>query len=127
MYAVLYKDGNLLSEDLTYSEALKCASWSDELQIVDQDHATKLSVWYTEMGGPWGYGHKEPSFITYGPLKTCIVRLYKWMQEESRIWGPDWREVRDFFARCSLTINGMDKTNWMLEQADSINSKMIFI
>lgn len=127
MYAVLTPYGDVIDDNLSYADALKFKDCDNTLEVVDMSNASKLSVWYTELGGPYGYGHKEPSFITYGPLKTCISRLYKWMKEEARIWGPDWRDVYDYFRHCDLTINGEDKTKWMIKQAHSINNKMIFV
>lgn len=96
------------------------------VDLIDTTKVSKISVWYTELSGPWGYGHQEESFATYGGLKRCIINLYKWMQNEASIWGPDARDIKDYFKHCSLTINNVDKTKWLLNQIDMINRNTIF-
>jgi hypothetical protein len=96
------------------------------VELVDTTKASKLSVTYTELGGPWGYGHQEESFITYGGLKRCIINLYNWMKSEASIWGPDVREVKDYFRHCSLYINNENKTQWLLNQIDKIDKSTLF-
>lgn len=71
--------------------------------------------------------NQEVSFETYGPLKVCIRRLYKWMQEESSFWGPDPRDVRDYFKHCTLYINEKSYTNWFQRQVESINMRTLYI
>lgn len=92
------------------------------VELVDTTKVSKVTVWYTELSGPWGYGHQEESFATYGGLKRCIINLYKWIQSEVSIWGPDF----DYFRHCSLTVNNVDKTQWLLNQIDKIDRNIIF-
>lgn len=92
------------------------------VELVDTTKVSKITVWYTELSGPWGYGHQEESFATYGGLKRCIINLYKWIQSEVSIWGPD----SDYFRHCSLTINNVDKTQWLLNQINKIDKNIIF-
>ena len=95
-------------------------------ELVEVAKATKLSVTYTELSGPWGYGHQEESFATYGGLRQCIINLYNWVKSEASVWGPDTRDIKDYFRHCSLIINGEDKTKWLLSQIDKINRNIIF-
>ena len=96
------------------------------VELVDTTNTSKLSVTYTELSGPWGYGHQEESFATYGGLKRCIINLYKWMQSEASVCGPDTRDIKDYFRHCSLYINNENKTEWLLSQIDKIDRNMIF-
>lgn len=97
------------------------------LCLVDTDKAIKLEVVYTELGGPWGYGTKSPEFTTYGPLKGVIRKLIIWMKETTRTFGPDPRDVKDFFRHCSLTVGGENKTDWILRQVENINLKNLYL
>ena len=92
------------------------------VELVDTTKVSKVTVWYTELSGHWGYGHQEESFATYGGLKRCIINLYKWIQSEVSIWGPDF----EYFRHCSLTVNNVDKTQWLLNQIDKIDRNIIF-
>ena len=96
------------------------------VEIVDINHASKIIVTYTELGGPWGYGHQEEPFTTYGGLKACISNLCKWMQSTASTFGPDARDVKDFFRHCSLYVNDTNKTQWLLGQIGKIDNKTIF-
>ena len=126
-YAVLHKNGQLIDCYPSLEQAKRVLALYPDLELVDTSKATKLTVTYTELGGPWGYGHQEPSFITYGPLKKCISNLIKWMQETARVFGPDARDIRDYFRHCSLYVAGQDKTKWLMKQVDGINMKTMYV
>jgi hypothetical protein len=83
-------------------------------------NTSSIIVTYTELGGPHGYGHQEESFATYGGIRRCIINLYKWVQRETSIWGPDLRDIKDYFKNCHVSINGKDKTEWFLHQIDKM-------
>lgn len=120
MYAIqLTSNGQLV--DLCESKE-QAASWIKKypVEVVDTTNASCIEVIYTELGGPQGYGHQEPSFTTYGSLVPCMKNLFKWMQESARTFGPDWREIRDFFNHCRLYVNHEDKSNWLFKQVDKI-------
>jgi hypothetical protein len=123
-YAIQYK-GQVIDYCNTKEQA---TYWMKQhkVELVEIANASKIEVVYTELGGPWGYGHQEPSFTTYGGLLPCIRRLYSWIQSEASIWGPDARDVKDYFRHCSLYINGKNRTKWLLSQIDKIDRKTIF-
>ena len=77
-YAILNKCNGQLAD---YCESIEQAKWfinqPDVFELVEIANASKVEVIYTELGGPWGYGHQEPSFITYGSLLSCIRHLMK--------------------------------------------------
>ena len=127
-YAILSKSNGQL---IDYCESTEQADWfvnqPDKFELVDTIHSSKIEVIYTELGGPWGYGHQEPSFTTYGGLLPCIRRLYKWMQEEARIWGPDPRDIRDYFKNCRLYVNGEDKFEWFYQQYQKLDLKSLYV
>jgi hypothetical protein len=97
------------------------------VELVNTTTSSKVSVIYTEIGGPWGYGHQEESFTTYGGITKCMFNLMKWIQETTRTFGPDIREIKDFLRHCSLNINGQNKTEWFLAQVDKIKKETIFV
>jgi hypothetical protein len=127
-YAILSKSNGQLMD---YCESIEQADWfvnqPDKFELVDTTHSSKIEVIYTELGGPWGYGHQEPSFTTYGGLLPCIRRLYKWMQEEARVWGPDPRDIRDYFKNCRLYVNGEDKFDWWYNQYQKLDLKSLYV
>lgn len=127
-YAILSKSNGQLMD---YCESIEQAKWfinqSDKFELVDTTHSSKIEVIYTELGGPNGYGHQEPSFTTYGGLLPCIRRLYKWMQEEARVWGPDPRDIRDYFKNCRLYVNGEDKFDWWYNQYQKLDLKSLYV
>ena len=127
-YAILSKsDGQLID----YCESIEQADWfvnqPNVFELVEIANASKVEVISTELGGPWGYGYQEPSFITYGGLLPCIRRLYKWIQEEARFWGPDPRDIRDYFKNCRLYVNGEDKSNWWYNQYQKLDLKSLYV
>jgi hypothetical protein len=129
-YAILCKEsGDLYTkcEDPNDPQVKRMLEHSPELEVVDTKHTSHLFIHYAEMGGPNGYGYEEPAFETYGSLNDCIRRMLKWMQKEVTFWGPDPRDVRDYFRHCSLTINGKDYTKRWLIEVDKINMKTLYI
>lgn len=125
-YAIQFKSNGRI---IDYCETQEQADFwlkNYPVEIVDTTKTSKITVWYTELSGPWGYGHQEESFATYGGLKRCIINLINWMKSEARVWGPDARDIKDYFRHCSLTVNNTDKTQWLLNQIDKINRDTIF-
>jgi len=127
-YAIQHK---ISGQVVDYCETRDQASYwlnmkEDNLEVVEIANASKVEVIYTELGGPNGYGHQEPSFTTYGGLFPCMRNLMKWMQSTARTFGPDWRDVKDFFRHCRLYINNEDKSNWLFSQIELIHKDMIF-
>ena len=84
-----------------------------------------IVVTYTELGGPHGYGHQECSFETYGGITRCIINLYKWTQSQTSIFGPDLRDIKDYFKNCRVEVNGKDKSEWLLEQINKMKGMYI--
>ena len=124
-YAIL-----LNGQAIDYCDTPDQASyWMAEgpVELVEIAKASKVVVQYTELSGPLGYGHQEESFATYGALLPCVRRLYKWMQDTARTFGPDPREIRDFFKHCRLYINEEDKSEWFFEQVDKLNLKALYL
>ena len=127
MIAIQHKvSGQLIDLCETRDQAQFWTSHYKEVELVDTDNASKIEVIYTELGGPWGYGHQEPSFTTYGGLLPCMRNLIKWMQSSARTFGPDWRDVKDFFRHCRLYVNNEDRSNWLFSQIELIHKDMIF-
>ena len=125
-YAIQFKDNGRV---IDYCETREQAEhWLNnyQVEIVDTTKSAKVTVTYTELGGPWGYGHQEESFATFGALLPCVRNLIKWMLETARTFGPDARDVKDFFRHCSLYVNDTNKTQWLLGQVDKIDTKTIF-
>lgn len=128
MIAVQHKvSGQLIDLCETRDQAQFWTSHYKEVELVDTTNASKIEVIYTELGGPWGYGHQEPSFTTYGGLLPCIRRLISWMQKEVRVWGPDPRDVRDYFKHCRLYVNGEDKFDWWYNQYQKLDLKSLYV
>lgn len=125
-YAIQHKSNGQLIDYCETKEHAKFFLDNYPVELIEINKASKITVTYTELGGPWGYGHQEESFVTYGGLKTCISNLYKWMQSTASTFGPDAREVKDFLRHCRLYVNGKDKTSWLLSQVDKIDTKTIY-
>ena len=125
-YAIQLKTNGQLVDYCESREQAKALLDSYPVELIEIAKASKLVVTYTELGGPWGYGHQEDSFTTYGGLKTCISNLCKWMQSTASTFGPDARDVRDFFRHCRLYVNGKDKSSWLLSQIEKINPETIY-
>jgi hypothetical protein len=126
MIAVQHKVSGQLIDLCETRDQAQCWLSYKEVELVDTDNASKIEVIYTELGGPWGYGNQEPSFTTYGGLLPCVRRLCMWMQSSARTFGPDWRDIKDFFRNCRLYVNGEDKSNWLFSQIELIHKDMIF-
>lgn len=123
-YAVL-----LNGQAIDYCDTTEQASyWLSEpgTELVEIANTSKVIVQYTELSGPWGYGHQEEAFATYGALLPCIRRLYKWIQEQARFWGPDPREIKSFFMYCRLYVNEEDKSEWFFEQVSKLDLKALY-
>lgn len=125
-YAVQVKsNGQLVDLFDTLESAQKMVDNSKvNLEIIDTTNASHIVVRYVELGGPNGYGCDSPEFTTYGGLTRVIINLYKWVKDSARIFGPDYREVQDFFRHCQLSVNNVDKTDWLLRQADKMKDKI---
>lgn len=127
-YAILSKSNGQL---IDYCESVEQADWfvnqSNVFELVEIANSSKIEVIYTELGGPNGYGHQEPSFTTYGGLLPCVRRLISWMQEEAHIWGPDPRDIRDYFKNCRLYVNGEDKFDWWYNQYQKLDLKSLYV
>ena len=108
---------------IDYVDTLEQASFwiqrEEGFEIIPTN-TSSIVVTYTELGGPNGYGHQEESFATYGGIIRCIINLYKWANQEVSVWGPDLRDVKDYFRRCHVTVNGQNKTEWFLAQVDKL-------
>lgn len=89
-------------------------------EIVPTNTSSVVVVAYTELGGPNGYGHQEEPFKTHGGIVRCIINLYKWVKQEVSVWGPNLWEVKSYFRRCHVTVNGQDETEWFLTQIDKL-------
>ena len=128
MFALQLNNGRVVELYERRTDAIKAQSYiSAPTEVVDTSNASHIEVHYAELGGGWGYGHSEVSFETYSPLVKGICALYNWMKSTARVFGPDWRDVRDYFSNCRLSINGKDYTDWLLKQNDSIHKDMMFI
>lgn len=124
-YAILYK-GQLLDYCNTKEQATYWIK-TNKVNLVEIANASKIEVVYTELGGPYGYGHQEPSFTTYGGLLPCIRNLIKWMQNTARVFGPNARDIKDYFRHCRLYINGKDKSAWLFKQIDNIDINTLYV
>lgn len=117
MFAILI-NFDLMDVYDTYQDASNVVSHIVEhnpginIDVVDTDKASHLKVTYTELTSPYGYGHHEVSFETYGGIKECLIRLVNWVKTQERIFGPDWRDIRDYFRNCNVYVNDQDKTRW---------------
>lgn len=125
-YAIQLKSNGRV---LDYCETKEQAKWWLENYPVElvSTNLPCIKVEYTELGGPHGYGHQEESFTTYGGFVRCLINFYKWMQETARTFGPDARDIKDYFRHCSVIVNGQDRTEWMLKQVDKINIKQLYV
>lgn len=99
----------------------------DYLELVEIENSTKIELNYIELGGPWGYGCNTPEFTTYGGLLKCIRHLIQYLQESARTFGPDPRDIKDYFHHCHLYVNGEDKSEWLWKQTDKIDLKTIIV
>lgn len=109
---------------IDYVDTLEQASFwiqkEEGFEIV-ATNTSSVVVTYTELGGPNGYGHQEEPFTTYGGIVRCIINLYKWAIKEASFWGPSPRDIKDYLKKCSVIVNGQDRTQWFLAQVDKIS------
>lgn len=113
-YAVQRKDNGQVVDKCEEKEQAKwwLETYPNEVELIDTKDLSCVYVTYTELGGPWGYGHQEESFRTYGALVRCLINLEKFIQEYTKSFGPDPRDVYDYFRHCSLVVNGKSRTEW---------------
>ena len=103
-------------------------TYPEVFELIDTQGLSCVVVDYAEMSGPWGYGHQEESFRTYGSLIRCLINLEKFVQDYTRTFGPDPRDVYDYFRHCSLTVNGKDRTEWFHKKySHKINYHTLYI
>ena len=126
-YAIQNKYSGQLIDYCETEEQAICWITSYPVELVEISKASKVSVQYTELSGPCGYGHQEESFCTYGGLLPCVRRLIKWMQSIASTFGPDAREIRDFFQHCELYVNGENKSEWLWEQSRKLDLKTLYV
>lgn len=126
-YAIQNINSGQLIDYCETKEQVKNWIISFPVEVIEIEKASKVAVEYTELSGPWGYGHQEESFCTYGGLLLCISRLIKWMQSTARTFGPDAREIKDFFRHCRLYVNGEDKTDWFSTQVNKLDLKALYV
>lgn len=100
---------------------------NEEFELVETANKSVIKVYYCEPSSPNSYGHSEESFVTYGSIKRCICNLIKWMQETTRLFGPDARDVYDFFKYCHLEINSKDKSEWLYDQLHKMNYSILYV
>jgi hypothetical protein len=126
-YAIQLRDSGTV---IDYCDTVEQANYwlkAGNVYLVETKKASCIKIEYTELSGPWGYGHQEESFATYGALLPCVRNLIKWIQREVRIWGPDVRDIKDYFRHCSLYVNGIDKSQWLWKQIEGLNIKTIYV
>ena len=87
-----------------------------------------IVVRYTELGGPHGYGHAEESFRTYGGIVRCFINLRKWVNSTTRVFGPDYKDILNFFRHCSVEVNGKDLTSVFMNDINKlVNRNYLYI
>jgi len=128
MYAVQHKSSGQLIDLCELEEQTKF--WTEkypEVEVVNTQNASKIELHYIELGGPWGYGCNTPEFTTYGGLLKCIRHLIQYLQDSARTFGPDPRDIKDYFRHCHLYVNDEDKSQWLWKQVDKIDIKTIIV
>lgn len=125
-YAIISKTNGIL---IDYCNSIEEANYfiNKGCILIETAKASKIEVIYTELGCPTGYGHQEPSFITYGSINNCICNLIKWMQQTTRTFGPNSRYIREFFGNCRLYVNNIDKSNWLFNQMNKFDRKTLYV
>lgn len=123
MYSIQRRDdGTHIMHVDTIEEANKFLQKYPEYEAVPTNTSCVV-VQYTELGGPWGYGHQEESFRTYGGIIRCYINLIKWINEIIRTFGPDYRDIQDFFKHCSIEVNGKDLTSTFIDRINKVITK----
>ncbi len=106
---------------IDYVDSIEQASfWMQKGFEIVATSTSNVTVTYTELGGPNGYGYQEEPFKTYGGIVRCVINLYKWAIQEANMWGPSPRDIKDYLKKCNVTVNGQDKTEWFLTQIDKL-------
>lgn len=123
MYAVQYKtNGSLVDLYPTLEDASAIFhEYPNIFEIVDTDTASSIRVEYIEISTANSYGHQEVSFETYGGIIPCLNNFYKWVLEECKIFGPDYRDIKDYFNHCSVYVNSINKTKWFQKEVAKMN------
>lgn len=134
MYAIQFKvSGQLVYCCDTPEEAIGFIENNPNLEVINTTNLLKVSVNYTELGGPNGYGHQEESFASYGSLNKVISNLFKWAKEATGTFGPDYRDIKDFFKNCKvrLIINNQEEIDltevFNKEFVDKLNNKILYL
>lgn len=134
MYAIQFKvSGQLVYCCDTQEEAVSFVKTNPNLETINTDNLIKVSVQYTELGGPNGYGHQEESFVSYGSLNRITSNLFKWAKKTTSTFGPNYMDIKDFFKNCKvrLIINNqeeVDITNqFNKEFVDKLNRKILYL
>lgn len=123
MYSIQRRDDGVhIMHVNTIEEANKFLQQYPEYEAVSTNTSC-IVVRYTELGGPWGYGHQEESFRTYGETNQCFINLRKWVNSTARIFGPDYRDIQDFFRHCSVEVNGEDLTSVFIYNVNKLITK----
>ena len=115
-------DGTHIMHVNTLEEAQNFLKKYPECECVSTNTSCVI-VRYCEPSGPHGYGHSEESFRTYGETNQCFINLRKWVNSTARIFGPDYRNIRDFFKHCSVEVNGKDLTSVFIYSINKLITK----
>lgn len=134
MYAIQFKvSGQLVYCCDTQEEAVSFVRTNPNLEVINTNNLLKVSVNYTELGGPNGYGHQEESFASYGSLNRVTYNLFKWAKETTSIFGPNYMDIKDFFKNCKvrLIINNQEEIDltetFNKEFVDKLNNKILYL
>jgi hypothetical protein len=134
MYAIQFKvSGQLVYCCDTQEEAVSFVRTNPNLEVINTNNLLKVSVNYTELGGPHGYGHQEESFSSYGSLNRVTSNLFRWAKETTSTFGPDYREIKDFFKNCKvrLIINNQEEIDltetFNKEFVNKLNRKILYL
>ena len=134
MYAIQLKvSGQLVYCCDTQKEAINFARTNPNLEVINTNNSLKVSVIYTELGGPQGYGHQEESFCSYGSLNRVVSNLFKWAKETTSVFGPNYIDIKDFFKNCKvrLIVNNQEEIDltetFNKEFVDKLNNKILYL
>lgn len=124
-WAVLRRDnGQLVDKYPTKESADKMTSNAPEyLETAYVANASKLEACYVEMAGPNGYGCNIPEFTTYGGIKRCIINFIKWAIESAKTFGPDARDIADYYRNLRIYVNGESHSDWWYENYPKLVEK----
>lgn len=115
-------DGTHIMHVNTIEEAQDFLKKYPECECVSTN-TSYVIVRYFEPSGPHGYGHSEESFRTYGGIVRCFINLRKWVNEIVRTFGPNYRDIQDFFRHCSVEVNGKDLTSAFIADINKLITK----